>query len=116
MIEVINKEIKEFLLSIGDISKADLEIILQKYSTTISDDLSKGHLTTNVCMIAASILKTNPNKLAINLKDRLQGIGAFEDVQAVGPGFINITTNRKDFSATIKIIENSIFRRYTRIV
>ena len=105
MIEVINKEIKEFLLSIGDISKADLEIILQKNSTTISDDLSKGHLTTNVCMIAASILKTNPNKLAINLKDRLQGIGAFEDVQAVGPGFINITTNRKDFSATIKIIE-----------
>jgi len=105
LIEVINKEIKEFLLSIGDISKADLEIILQKYSTTISDDLSKGHLTTNVCMIAASILKTNPNKLAINLKDRLQGIGAFEDVQAVGPGFINITTNRKDFSATIKIIE-----------
>ena len=105
MIEVINKEIKEFLLSIGGISKADLEIILQKYSTTISDDLSKGHLTTNVCMIAASILKTNPNKLAINLKDRLQGIGAFEDVQAVGPGFINITTNRKDFSATIKIIE-----------
>ena len=105
MIEVINKEIKEFLLSIVDISKADLEIILQKYSTTISDDLSKGHLTTNVCMIAASILKTNPNELAINLKDRLQGIGAFEDVQAVGPGFINITTNRKDFSATIKIIE-----------
>ena len=105
MIEVINKEIKEFLLSIGDISKADLEIILQKYSTTISDDLSKGHLTTNVCMIAASILKTNPNKLAINLKDRLQGIGVFEDVQAVGPGFINITTDRKDFSATIKIIE-----------
>ena len=105
MIEVINKEIKEFLLSIVDINKADLEIILQKYSTTISDDLSKGHLTTNVCMIAASILKTNPNKLAINLKDRLQGIGAFEDVQAVGPGFINITTNRKDFSATIKIIE-----------
>ena len=105
MIEVINKEIKEFLLSIGDISKADLEIILQKYSTTISDDLSKGHLTTNVCMIAASILKTNPNELALNLKDRLQGIGAFEDVQAVGPGFINITTDRKDFSATIKIIE-----------
>ncbi len=105
MIEVINKEIKEFLLSIVDISKADLEIILQKYSTTISDDLSKGHLTTNVCMIAASILKTNPNKLAINLKDRLQGIGAFEDVQAVGPGFINITTNRKDFSVIIKIIE-----------
>ena len=105
MIEVINKEIKEFLLSIVDISKADLEIILQKYSTTISDDLSKGHLTTNVCMIAASILKTNPNELAINLKDRLQGIGAFEDVQAVGPGFINITTNRKDFSAIIKIIE-----------
>jgi arginyl-tRNA synthetase len=55
-------------------------------------------------MIAASVLKTNPNELALNLKDRLQNIGAFEDVQAVGPGFINITSTRKDFTSIIKSI------------
>ena len=104
MIEVIDKEIKKFLSSVDNINKEDLDAILQKFSITISDDLNKGHLTTNVCMIAASILKANPNELATNLKNKLQGIGAFEDVQAAGPGFINITLYRKDFTSTIKTI------------
>ena len=104
MIEVIDKEIKKFLSSVDNINKENLDAILQKFSITISDDLNKGHLTTNVCMIAASILKANPNNLATNLKNKLQGIGAFEDVQAAGPGFINITLYRKDFTSTIKTI------------
>ena len=104
MIEVIDKEIKKFLSSIDNINKENLDAILQKFSITISDNLNKGHLTTNVCMIAASILKANPNELATNLKNKLQGIGAFEDVQAAGPGFINITLYRKDFTSTIKTI------------
>ena len=104
MIEVIDKEIKKFLSSVDNINKENLDAILQKFSITISDDLNKGHLTTNVCMIAASILKANPNELATNLKNKLQGIGAFEDVQAAGPGFINITLYRKDFTSTIKTI------------
>ena len=104
MIEVIDKEIKKFLSSVDKINKENLDAILQKFSITISDDLNKGHLTTNVCMIAASILKANPNELATNLKNKLQAIGAFEDVQAAGPGFINITLYRKDFTSTIKTI------------
>ena len=104
MIEVIDKEIKKFLSSIDNINKENLDSILQKFSITISDDLNKGHLTTNVCMIAASILKANPNELATNLKNKLHAIGAFEDVQAAGPGFINITLYRKDFTSTIKTI------------
>ena len=104
MIEVIDKEIKKFLSSVDNINKENLDAILQKFSITISDDLNKGHLTTNVCMIAASILKANPNELATNLKNKLQAIGAFEDVQAAGPGFINITLYRKDFTSTIKTI------------
>ena len=104
MIEVIDKEIKKFLSSVDNINKDNLNAILQKLSITISDNLNKGHLTTNVCMIAASILKANPNELATNLKNKLQGIGAFEDVQAAGPGFINITLYRKDFTSTIKTI------------
>ena len=104
MIEVIDKEIKKFLSSVDNINKENLDAILQKFSITISDDLNKGHLTTNVCMIAASILKANPNELATSLKNKLQAIGAFEDVQAAGPGFINITLYRKDFTSTIKTI------------
>ena len=104
MIEVIDKEIKKFLSSVDNINKENLDAILQKFSITISDNLNKGHLTTNVCMIAASILKANPNELATNLKNKLHGIGAFEDVQAAGPGFINITLYRKDFTSTIKTI------------
>ena len=104
MIEVIDKEIKKFLSSVDNINKENLDAILQKFSITISDDLNKGHLTTNVCMIAASILKANPNELATNLKNKLQAIGAFEDVQAAGSGFINITLYRKDFTSTIKTI------------
>jgi len=104
LIEVIDKEIKKFLSSVDNINKENLDAILQKFSITISDDLNKGHLTTNVCMIAASILKANPNELATNLKNKLQAIGAFEDVQAAGPGFINITLYRKDFTSTIKTI------------
>ena len=104
MIEVIDKEIKKFLSSVDNINKENLDAILQKFSITISDDLNKGHLTTNVCMIAASILKANTNELATSLKNKLQGIGAFEDVQAAGPGFINITLYRKDFTSTIKTI------------
>ena len=104
MIEVIDKEIKKFLSSVDNINKENLDAILQKFSITISDNLNKGHLTTNVCMIAASILKANPNELATNLKNKLQGIGTFEDVQAAGPGFINITLYRKDFTSTIKTI------------
>ena len=104
MIEVIDKEIKKFLSSVDNINKENLNAILQKFSITISDNLNKGHLTTNVCMIAASILKANPKELATNLKNNLQGIGAFEDVQAAGPGFINITLYRKDFTSTIKTI------------
>jgi len=104
LIEVIDKEIKKFLSSVDNINKENLNAILQKFSITISDNLNKGHLTTNVCMIAASILKANPNELATNLKNKLHGIGAFEDVQAAGPGFINITLYRKDFTSTIKTI------------
>ena len=55
-------------------------------------------------MIAASILKTNPNELATNLKNKLQEVDAFEDVQAAGPGFVNITLCRRDFVSTIKTI------------
>ena len=99
MIDVINKEIKIFLSSIDN--NENIKAVLDKYTTSISDDLKKGHITTNVCMVAASVLKANPIELANNLKEKLKSIDCFEDVQSAGPGFINIFLKRKDFVSII---------------
>ena len=101
MIEIINREIELFLSSLNDIDEEMLKTILQKSKISITDDLSKGHLTTNVCMVTGSILKKNSNELASRLKDQLEGIKLFKKIKVAGPGFINITLFRKDFIATI---------------
>ena len=103
MIEVLNEEINKFLLSLPNIEKNALSQIKKRYSSTVTDDLSKGHITTNVCMIAASQLKINPKELAGDLQKELSDSNKFEKVEAAGPGFINITLKRENF---ISIIEN----------
>ena len=103
MIEVLNEEINKFLLSLPNIEKSALSQIKKRYSSTITDDLSKGHITTNVCMIAASQLKRNPKELASDLQKELSGSNKFEKVEAAGPGFINITLKRENF---VSIVEN----------
>ncbi len=106
MIDVINKEVENFLSSIIN-NKKNINAVMEKCSTAISDDLSKGHITTNVCMIAASILKVNPKKLADDLKIRLEEINKFDTVETAGPGFINISLKREDFASIINSINKS---------
>ena len=106
MIDVINKEVENFLSSIIN-NKKNINSVMEKCSTAISDDLSKGHITTNVCMIAASILKVNPKKLADDLKIRLEEINKFDKVETAGPGFINISLKREDFASIINLINKS---------
>ena len=111
MIATINKRINQFISSIDGINKDTIQIILNKFSTSISEDLDKGHLSTNVCMIAASVLKLNPKELAKELKDSLDDLDIFKDVQIAGPGFVNITLHKKEFVSVLnKIIkENKSF-------
>ena len=106
MIDVINKEVENFLSSVIN-NKKNINSVMEKCSTAISDDLSKGHITTNVCMIAASILKVNPKKLADDLKIRLEEINKFDKVETAGPGFINISLKREDFALIINLINKS---------
>ena len=103
MIEVLNEQLNRFLSSLPNIDKSTLNQIKKRYSSTVTDDLSKGHVTTNVCMIAASQLKRNPKELAKELQKKLSDSNKFEKVEAAGPGFINITLKRENF---ISIIEN----------
>ena len=106
MIDAINKEVENFLSSIIN-NKKNINSVMEKCSTAISDDLSKGHITTNVCMIAASILKVNPKKLADDLKIRLEEINKFDKVETAGPGFINVSLKREDFALIINLINKS---------
>jgi len=105
LIDIINKEIKNFLSSIEK-DKKEIDLAINKSSTTILDDLGKGHLTTNVCMVAASIFKLNPKDLASNLKNQLDKLNLFESVDIAGPGFINISVSREDFVTIIKFIND----------
>ena len=106
MIDEINKEIEKFLSSIVN-NKKNINSIIKKCSTSISDDLKKGHITSNVCMVAASILKLNPKNLAEDLKTRLEKIDKFDNVEIAGPGFVNISLNREDFVSTIQFINKN---------
>ncbi len=106
MIDEINKEIEKFLPSVVN-NKKNINSIIKKCSTSISDDLKKGHITSNVCMVAASILKLDPKKLAEGLKTRLKKIDKFDNVEVAGPGFINILLKREDFVSIIKFINKS---------
>ena len=106
MIDEINKEIEKFLSSIVN-NKKNISSIIKKSSTSISDDLKKGHITSNVCMVAASILKLNPKNLAEDLKTRLEKIDKFANVEVAGPGFVNISLNREDFVSTIQFINKN---------
>ena len=106
MIDEINKEIEIFLSSIIN-NKKNIDSIMEKCATSITDDLNKGHLTTNVCMVTASILKINPKKLAEELKTRLQKINKFDNVEVAGPGFINISLKRENFASIIEYINKN---------
>jgi arginyl-tRNA synthetase len=106
LIDEINKEIEKFLSSIVN-NKKNINSIIKKSSTSISDDLKKGHITSNVCMVAASILKLNPKNLAEDLKTRLEKIDKFDNVEVAGPGFLNISLNREDFVSTIEFVNKN---------
>ena len=107
MINIVDKEIKSFLSSIDGMDKNILSTINEKYSTTISDDLKNGHLTSNVCMVAASILNLNPKDLAKELEEKLKKLNKFQEIKVAGPGFINISLNRKDFISILDEINNN---------
>ena len=112
MINKVNKEIKLFISSIDRIDKDSASEICEKFKTSISDNLKNGHITTNVCMIAGSILKCDPKSLATNLHKRISDLKIFENVEVAGPGFINITLKRP---VANKFTRSTIFSRNARI-
>tara|TARA_Y100000816_G_scaffold4260_1_gene2574 strand:+ start:1653 stop:3416 length:1764 start_codon:yes stop_codon:yes gene_type:complete len=104
----IDKEINSFLLSLADhTNKEEINKIIEKYSISITETLKNGHITTNVCLVAASNLKLNPIELASKLVKKLNLLNLFETVETAGPGFINITLRREDFVSIINSINDN---------
>ena len=101
MIDTLNEEISKFLSSFLNTEDEKLSLVEKKCSSTITDDLDKGHITSNVCMIAGSILKKNPKEIADALVEWLKKTDNFHEIESAGPGFINITLKRSDFVATV---------------
>ena len=104
MIDTLNEEISKFLSSFLITEDEKLSLIENKCSSSITDDLDKGHITSNVCMIAASILKKNPKEIADALVEWLKKTDNFDKIESAGPGFINVTLKRSDFVTTINKI------------
>ena len=67
MIDTLNEEISKFLSSFLNAEDEKLSLIEKKCSSSITDDLDKGHITSNVCMVAGSILKKNPPEFMLVL-------------------------------------------------
>ena len=101
MIDTLNEEISKFLSSFLNTEDEKLSLVEKKCSSTITDDLDKGHITSNVCMIAGSILKKNPKEIADALVEWLKKTDNFHEIESAGPGFINVTLKRSDFVATV---------------
>ena len=71
--------------------------ILAKSKVSISDNLSNGHLSSNVCMIAASFLNKKPIEISHAFEEGLQKLSFVKDVKTAGPGFLNIFLEQSCF-------------------
>ena len=97
MYNQILSSLNEFVdndLSFGSDQKKTL---LNKHRLTLTDSLQKGHWTTNLCLIASNLIKTNPRDIASALILRLESKPEIEKVELAGPGFVNIFLTREAF-------------------
>jgi len=100
MKEQIENLIKEALRNLGieDVS----------FSVEHPDDLKNGDYSTNVAMVYAKNLKTNPRELSEKIKKELEKNlpKEIEKIEVAGAGFINFYLSREFFTDSIKDILN----------
>ena len=101
MIDFFDNHIKSYLDNDSNLDKSEIDAIKKKYKTEITDDLSKGHITTNVALVAGSMLGENPKNIASNIKAFLNDLAEIDSIEIAGPGFLNIFLNRTFFSNII---------------
>tara|TARA_B100000767_G_scaffold31993_1_gene27376 strand:+ start:1780 stop:3522 length:1743 start_codon:yes stop_codon:yes gene_type:complete len=101
MINLFNEHIKSFLDQDSGFDRDDIQLIKDKYKTEITDDLSKGHITTNIGLVSGNLLGVNPREIAEKIKQYLVELKEVADVEVAGPGFLNIFLNRSYFADVV---------------
>ena len=101
MKQQIENLIKEVLINLG-IEEAG-------FSIEHPDDLKNGDYSTNVAMVCAKQLKTNPKELAEKVVSGIlqrQDLCRFNKVEVAGPGFINFYLSKEFFNGSVEEILN----------
>ncbi len=100
MMEKIQKIIQEAL--------KNLSIDESNFSIEHPDDFKNGDYSTNVAMVCAKSLKTNPKELAEKIKLELEKnlINEISKVETAGPGFINFYLSREFFTESVGEVLN----------
>ncbi len=96
----------------GDLRKSiekvlkNLAIEQADFAVEHPEDISHGDYATNVAMISAKTLKTNPLELAEKIKEELEKEKPdfVESVEVAKPGFINFRLNKDFFLSSLKEI------------
>jgi arginyl-tRNA synthetase len=87
----------------------NLEIQDAGFSIEHPEDFKNGDYSTNVAMVCAKQLKTNPKELAEKIVSELsarQGLADIEKIGVAGPGFINFYLSREFFTDSVNNILN----------
>lgn len=95
----------------------NLDIQDAGFSIEHPEDFKNGDYSTNVAMVCAKQLKTNPRELAEKIKIELENLisspakgeaggGLIEKVEVAGPGFINFYLSREFFTESVNNILN----------
>ncbi len=103
--------------------KAELEVNIKKVVLELSNQEiepkiehpqeSFGDYSSNIALIAARVLKTNPFKLAQKIKDTMPKMDFIEKIEVVKPGFINFFLS-KDYLNTLIIYIIKVHKIYGR--
>ncbi len=97
MYNQISASLNDFIDNELSLDSVQKKTLLKKQKLTLSDSLKKGHWTSNLCLIASSLAKKNPQDIASTLIPVLESKSEIAKVELAGPGFINIFLTRKAF-------------------
>jgi arginyl-tRNA synthetase len=112
MQDKIKNLIKESLKNLGmpDADSRPDEHLFGRVVVEHPDDLGHGDYSTNVAMVCAKKLKTNPRELAEKIKSELEKdlLEEIEKMEVAGAGFINFHMSRKFYCGNVEEILNNL--------
>jgi arginyl-tRNA synthetase len=86
------------------LEQSEIQFDDEKVFVEQTDSLEKGDYTTNIAMQLASILRSNPRKLAASIVDNIDTMEEIQKVEVAGPGFINFYLSDKYLLDQVKQI------------